>query len=126
MRSVIVYLKEASEDELIDYLQNNYPSESAPPWHLRTGDNVILTISAYGDFQPDSSVMSELGYAPSVAVLAEVSKRHPGDDEVYSFVVSLLEEFEGNAGDEYSDHAWTLAEVRSGLQFDGHRFFDYE
>ncbi len=126
MRSVIVYLKSASDDEVLDFLQSHFDSSEAPPWYLKSGDNIILTITAYSDFNAESSVQNELGYSPSIAVLAEVSKRHPGDAEIHFFVSSLLNRFEGHAGDEYSNHIWTIEEIESGTEFDGHKFFDYE
>lgn len=126
MRSVIVYLKSANEDDVLDFLQTHFDSAEAPPWYLKSEDNIILTITAYSDFATESSVQNELGYSPAIAVLAEVSKRHPGDAEIRFFVSSLLNRFEGHAGDEYSNHAWTIEEIESETEFEGHKFFDYE
>jgi hypothetical protein len=68
-----------------------------------------------------------------VSVSADVSGRHPGDEQVRDFVYRLLSEFEGLAQDEYTHGFWTLDDIRlerkrtsplSSKQ-DGYGFFDY-
>ncbi len=59
-----------------------------------------------------------------MTVMADVSGRVPGDDEVREFAAFLLSEFRGVAWDDYSCHCWTLVEIQSGTKADGHRFFD--
>ena len=65
------------------------------------------------------------GMLPAVTVMADVSGRVPGDDEVREFAAFLLSEFRGVDWDDYSCHCWTLVEIQSGTKADGHPFFDY-
>lgn len=68
------------------------------------------------------------GKTPTVSVVADVSGRVPGDDEVRLLARCLLERFHGFAFDDYLSysHAWTLAEIMDGARVDGLKFFDYE
>jgi hypothetical protein len=66
-----------------------------------------------------------LGGGPSTSVMANVSGRHYGDEQIRSFVTTLLGKYAGVAQDEYTKHCWTADEVQSGFQVQGHRFFDY-
>jgi hypothetical protein len=58
-------------------------------------------------------------------VTADVSGRHPGDEQAYGFVDDLLTHFSGSAQDEYKEHLWSLDELRAGHHVFGHRFIDY-
>lgn len=84
-----------------------------------------------------AALKKELGCEP-VSVSADVSGRHPGDQQVRDLVSKLLSEFGGVAEDEYTEGFWTLNEIQSeqrkpSLSGDGasegdprgHKFFDH-
>jgi hypothetical protein len=73
--------------------------------------------------------------SPRSGLSADVSGRHPSDEQVREFVSTLLSDFEGLAQDDFTEGFWTLDEIRSesrkpaasgilGRQ-EGHSFFDY-
>lgn len=131
VRSVLVLMHEATEPEVAAYLDRTYPSEPRPSWVLPVNDGPALYIDFYRDLRAESELddYADLTYRfsgePSVAVMADVSGRIPGDEEAFAFVVGLLHRFTGAAMDEYSSHLWTLAELQVGHLVSGHRFFDY-
>ena len=131
MRSVFVHLRDVTEDEVAEFLQRTYPFQQGPPWICHIAGDPCLYINFYRDhlieMDPEDLAVLEtvLGGRPAISVMADVSGRHYGDDQVRSFVSILLEEYAGVAQDEYSNHCWTAAEVLSGFQVRGHRFFDY-
>jgi hypothetical protein len=131
VRTVIVYLKNASKPEVSRFLSDRYVREEAPQWILEVDGDACLYISFYEhgpiEHLPEewTKLHGDLRYIPSVCVAADVSGRHPGDDQVHSFVVEILQKFEGHAKDDYSDHVWTLEEILSGQSAYGHPFFDY-
>ena len=71
-------------------------------------------------------LQTALGKMPDVTVIVQISGGVPADAEVRQFAECLLGTFRGIAHDEYSDHCWTLAEIRSCATIQGHPFFDYE
>jgi hypothetical protein len=131
MRAVIVHLKDASEAEVARLLSQNYVQQEGGPWLCKTAGNVCLYIQFYYDVRIEEGsegferLVRDLGFTPAVSVIANVSGRHPGDEEVRSLVSTILQRYEGRAVDEFSDHCWTLQEVISGQLVQGHSFFDY-
>jgi hypothetical protein len=79
------------------------------------------------EFEPEdlACLVKALGAEPSISVVADVSGRHPADDQVRSFITAVRGGFQGLAQDDYTDHDWTVQEVRSGCRVQGHPFFDY-
>jgi hypothetical protein len=67
-----------------------------------------------------------LGEQPTHVVQIDVSGRHEGDKEVQKCIHVLLSRFSGVVQDEFTDHFWTLQEIQSGTQIEGHLFFDYK
>lgn len=55
-------------------------------------------------------------------LIARITGRVPGDDEVRAFVAHFRSRFRGVAEDDHTDHHGSLAEVQAGV--DGRRFFD--
>jgi hypothetical protein len=94
-------------------------------------DEVYLYIDFYRDgnqeFAPAqwAGLASVLGCEPAVSIVADVTGRHPGDDQVRSFAALILGRFKGFAQDDFSDHFWTAQEVLSGHRECGLAFFDY-
>lgn len=95
------------------------------------GDDPCVYINffpdAASDFEPEAwqDLLQRFGGEPAVALMANVSGRQPGDEQALEFVTDLLTRFSGFAQDEYSEHLWSLEELRAGHQISGHRFFDY-
>ncbi|MGC4072344.1 MAG: hypothetical protein QM760_07485 [Nibricoccus sp.] len=126
MRSVFILFKEASRAEV---------ARSFDAKFARNGRSWISGESVYIGFYDDAEVEFEpelLGSVRSlserkaiVAVMADISGRIPGDEEVLSFCSQILGEFSGWAMDDYSDHLWSIDEIRSKSLHAGHPFFDY-
>jgi hypothetical protein len=130
MRSVLVFLRNTTESEVEAYLDAEYPSQR-DPWVVRVGGDPCLYIHFCRDgpreHEPDewADILQRFGGEPAVAVIAFVSGRHPGDEQVAAFVGGFLSRFSGAAMDEDTLHLWSLAEVQNGHLVEGHPFFDY-
>jgi hypothetical protein len=70
-------------------------------------------------------VEAAVGGEGATAVIVHVSGRHPGDAEVRTIVVGLLTAFPGFADDDYTDHLWTLDDLKNERHVQNHPFFDY-
>jgi hypothetical protein len=128
LRSVFVLLRGTNEAEVAAYLDGAYPTHPKPPWILCGGDGPRLYVRFYRDLcnECDADLIHRLGGEPTVAVMADVSGRDPGDEEVLIFATGLLDRFSGAAMDDYTEHLWSLAELRAGDRVLGHHFFDYK
>jgi hypothetical protein len=98
---------------------------------LRSAGDPVLYIDFYRDmdaeFEADDirGLVDCLQARPSISVVADVSGRHCGDEEVRQFTGALLGAFDGIAQDGYTNHCWTREQVMSGHKVQGHAFFDY-
>jgi len=136
MRSVIVYLKDASESEVADFLSAAYTFQDDPKWPqwvLEKQDKVFLYIYFYRDMESEFEVEDRLalvehfgGNEPTVCVIADVSGSRAGTDEVKEFACTLLQTFTGVATDDYTQHLWTYQEIEENARFAGHPFFDFQ
>jgi hypothetical protein len=101
------------------------------PWLATLADDPRLYINVYraapGELEPEdwADLVQRFGGEPAVVVIADVSGRHPGDEQTLDFVTDLLTHFSGSAQDEYTEHLWSLGELRAGHYVSGHPFFDY-
>jgi hypothetical protein len=131
VRSILVHLRSATENDVVAFLTQAYPSPQAPPWILRQAGDPVLYIDLYRDMDAEyeaddiCSLVDCLKRRPSISVIADVSGRHFGDEEVREFVSVLLQVFDGIAQDEYTNHCWTREQVMSGHKVQDHTFFDY-
>jgi hypothetical protein len=132
MRSVFVYLRDTTEAEVAAFLTATYPTQPPHTWvRLASEDDAFLYIDFYYDGQSEhepedwQALVAAFGGEPAVALMADVSGRHPGDAEVREFVRAVLGRFSGAAKDDYTDHLWSLEEVEGGRLVEGHPFFDY-
>src|SRR5262245_46952443 len=118
MRSVCVHIRDATADEVAAVLQHTYPFEGGPPWICEFAGDPCLYIDFYHDIQHEfpletrQKIIAAIGKEPQVSVAADVSGRHPGDEQVRTFVLTLLDRFQGIATDDYSDHCWSAEEIR--------------
>lgn len=131
MRSVFALLKSATNAEVTAFLQRTYSFQMGPPWiNAVQGDpclyiNFVQYKHVVSEPDEQTEIIRQLGHEPSVVIMADVSGRHPGDEQVSRFVTAILTQFPGVAQDEYTPHCWTLDEVLQGDLVDGHPFFDY-
>ncbi|MCE7005619.1 hypothetical protein LWC34_22725 [Kibdelosporangium philippinense] len=96
------------------------------PWLV--DGNLYVYITAPGDeyWELDEivTVIDAVGEWPDWAVGIDVSGRIDGTEEVRRLVLALLDR--GGVGfDDFSEHAWTAAEIESGARFEGLSFFDF-
>ena len=131
MRSVFVFLRETTESEVAAHLDRTYPSQREP-WVMLVDGDAYHYIDFYRagprEHEPEdwANIVQQFGGEPAVSVGADVSGRHPGDEQAAEFVADLLTWFSGAAMDDYTDHLWSLAELRAGHRVAGHPFFDYK
>jgi hypothetical protein len=131
MRSVLVHLPALTEAEIIPALDAAYPHQPGPHWICEIDGNACLYIGFYRDhaaeFEPEhlEALLRAFGGRVPVSLVADVSGRWPGDEQVRDFVRTFLTRFGGFAQDDYSEHLWSLEEVLNGTRVEGHPFFDY-
>ncbi len=133
MRSIVIHLagvtRQATGARLSEFAESVGGDEWGYPHH---SSEPVLYIRFYDDYEREfepgelQPLQSALGQMPDVTVIADISGRVRGDAEVRQFADCLLGAFRGVAHDEYSDHCWTLAEIRSCAVVHGHPFFDYD
>jgi hypothetical protein len=127
MRSVFVFFKEASRAEVSQFLNAHYANHGNEHWICSDG----LFIGFYDDVEREFDALeltmlrSQLGKNDVLAISADISGSIDGLIEAKSFCELLLSHFPGFAMDDYSDHPWTLDEIRSDYRHGGHTFFDY-
>lgn len=130
MRSVVVLLRDTIGSAVTAYLDAAYP-EQREPWVVFVEGDACLYINLYRDgpreHEPEdwAYIVQRFGGEPAACVIADVSGRHPGDEQVAGFVAGLLSRFSGAAMDDYTAHLWSLNELRGGHRVRGHPFFDY-
>src|SRR5262249_25621491 len=91
-----------------------------------TNDDACMYINCSDtDVDEGMAYTAAFDAVPSVTITADVSGRHPGDAEVRALLRTVLGVFDGVAQDDYTEHFWTLEEVLSGVNVEGHPFFDY-
>src|SRR4051812_22037225 len=80
----------------------------------------------YADWEPEAvdHLTAVIGHRPAWAVVINVSGRVDGTEQLRRLVLSLLD-VGGVAMDDYSDHAWTANDIRSGARYEGLSFFDF-
>jgi len=130
MRSAVIHLVNTTRQEvsarLSRFVGHSDPVEWRYPRH-----KPALYIEFYhtfdSEFEPAElqQLESALGKMPDVTVIAQVSGRVPGDVELRDLAECLLGTFRGVAKDEFSDHYWTIEEIRAKVSFGGLSFFDY-
>lgn len=136
MRTVLVHLRSGTEEQIAESLSRTYTKQKGPPWICDAGGDACLYINIHRvsiEFEPEklASLRKELGGDLRVSVSADVSGRHPGDEQVRDFVYRLLSEFGGLAEDDWTDGWWTLDDVMSErkrtstLSGECHTFFDH-
>ena len=133
MRSVVIHLVNTTRDEVRTRLTQFAQAEHGDRWlYPPEAPQPSLYIEFYEDYEREleadelARLKSALGQKPEVTVIADISGRVPGDNEVRAFIECLLSAFRGVAQDEYSHHWWSLAEICSGAKPEGNKFFDYE
>jgi hypothetical protein len=79
----------------------------------------------FADWNPDDLLILDaaVGLRPTWAVQIDVSGRIHGAAAVHRLVALLIEQG-GVAMEDYSNHPWTLPEIRSSATVDGLPFFD--
>jgi hypothetical protein len=129
MRSALVLLRDTTSKEVARYLDAVYPSQREP-WIALVSDDPCLYINLLqgSPFDEDEreEMIARFDGEPAVTVVADVSGRHPGDEQIFELTSDLLGRFSGAALDDYTSHLWTLEELKRRHLVDGHPFFDYQ
>jgi len=127
MRTVCVWLRDAAEMEVVEFLSLSYRRIGPEQWNYEREDGeTVLFIRPYIEKDPDEVrlLQEALGGAPTVGFAIDVSGRHDGRSEVTEVVVSLLDRWGGVANDDFSDHFWNRHEISSDQFVGGYKFFD--
>ena len=131
MRSVFLHLRDVNEQSLDSFLQQIYRCGPGPQWTVSVDGDPCLYINLYRVARQEceadewNALTEALGGEPAVSLMVDISGRHPADQEVKEFVAAVLSKFHGVAQDDYTEHCWTLHEIVSGHEAEGHPFFDY-
>lgn len=131
MRSILLHFRSVTKAYVNDLLQQICRPAKESGWVFEVEGEPYLYIDFYlegpREFQPEdwAALVESLGGEPAVSLIVDISGRHPGDKELREFVSAVLSKFDGFAQHEYTNHCWTLPEIVSGHQEEGHPFFDY-
>lgn len=131
MRSVLLHLRNVTRSEVNHLLGQICRLAKGPGWVVEVEGDPHLYIDFYTDgpreFEAEdwAALVRTIGCEPAVSLIVGASGRHPGDEALKEFLSMVLSKFDGFAQDEYTEHCWTLKEIVSGHQEDGHPFFDY-
>ena len=128
MRTVFAF-PAGGRAETIALLERHSP-DRRDPWLIY--DSLYIEIvearsgSLYLDWDAESlaALDAAIGERPDWALQIDVSGRIDGTDEVHR-ILTLVLEHGGVAFDDYTDHAWTLPEIQTGVTVDGLSFFDF-
>lgn len=128
MRSVFFHLLGTTRDEvagLISTLAGQNPPPSDDEWVAPPG----LYFRFYDDLVTDDDdgsllgiLEDALGAPPDLTVMVDISGRIPGHAEARKLAEAFLGNYHGVACDDYSDHCWTLEEIRSDAVLGGGNF----
>ncbi|MHB1083058.1 MAG: hypothetical protein ACYC67_26935 [Prosthecobacter sp.] len=132
MRSVSAHLTGVTK-EAAGSRWSEFAEAVGSEWFFPRGTGeATLYIRFYDDLELEAEPQDleelkvSLGRLPDVSVMADVSGRIPGDEEVRLFVELMLRHFQGVAWDDYTTHCWTLDEIKAGHLVSGHSFFGDE
>ena len=131
MRSIFIHFP-AADEELVRETLDTIATYFAPDkWTFPDADSTTIwcyLTDSFDDWEPeDIAALRRVLRPPSKFVQADVSGRIPGDDVVAELWQALLSAVpRAVVTDDYTNHPWTLAELRSGHRVQGHPFFDYE
>lgn len=125
MRSVFTFLPACTKAEVQRFFQRSLPcsgSELHPP------RAEIVTIDFHEDLRsedPETFEVIACALGPDfIGVSADITGRSDGVKAATLFCVELLEQFGGFANDDYSDHFWSLEELKQNSTYLNHTFFD--
>jgi hypothetical protein len=136
MRSIAIDLTEATRDVVEKFLDGLCGPRTGGTghwwsyrWYYPSQQQPVLCIAA-GDYSNyDADELRELeavvGAKPTFQVSIDVSGTADGTKELRELCETLLFRFDGRAFDDYSEHPWTLGEIKSGAKVDGLGFFDF-
>ena len=135
MRSIYIYIKENKSSEVASYLDSICTSRKAhnETWLYEYNNDQFLYIEFYEKKYWDEihkkdleKLISKLGTEPKLSLCIDVSGRHPGKEELFSFLKLFLKKYDGVVLDDYTNFAWKLNEILDGKLIEGHPFFDYK
>jgi len=131
MRSILLHFRGVTRADVNHLLQKICRPANGPEWVFEVEGEPYLYIDFYTDglreFEPQNwaALVETVGDEPAISLIVDVSGRHPGDRQLREFASAVLSEFDGFAQDDYTEHCWTLKEIVSGHEEEGHPFFDY-
>lgn len=129
MRSVLVHLQ-AEEAAVLAFLDERFPAQRDPWVDFVEGD-ACLYIRLYRDHEIEmppeevDELRAHFGGSQPLSLIADISGRHDGTEQVQRFARALLSRWSGVAEDGFTDHLWTLEDLTSGATVEGMRFFDF-
>src|SRR5271170_168150 len=122
MRSIILHFEEASRSEI---------DEQLALWKKSEHYSDLLSVDYYDDAARATDAESlnllyrELGWNPSISIVANVNERTSAKDEVLTFALFFLSRYRGVATEEITSHGWSLEEIRNGVKIQGNTFEAY-
>jgi len=122
MRSIVVFLRAADLKSVTGFLLRHF-KPSTNGWMI--DGNVYVYAGPFPEPAEQDILPPDCSPSDYIEIMADVSGRIPGDEEVREFLELVLTEFGGFVFDDYTGHPWTLEEIRHGHREQGHPFFDY-
>lgn len=129
MRSVYVFIP-TTVKELRSHLDSLTPRvRDVNQWLYPNATEKVLYIEiaddVHDELEPETAetLLRQFGGERVRCVSIDVSSRCPGEHEIREIVLGLLHRFGGVAMDDWSDHLWTLDEIKTGLRCEGRHFF---
>ena len=131
MRSVFIHYSDSEQLLVRAWLDERAtPGFQQYQWIWPDSERAILWCEDFpdrSDWEPDDVARLDIVVpAPSSSLFIRLSGTVPGRQELLRLAIGLLEAVPSSvAEDDYTDHLWTLDELRRGASVEGHPFFDY-
>ncbi|MEV0900394.1 hypothetical protein [Actinoplanes sp. NPDC049802] len=129
MRTVFAF-PASSREKAIELLTEHLPERSRP-WVMNGALYIDIEDEGNGtlyvDWEPEALAVLDAaaGRRPHWAVQIDISGRIDGTADVRQ-LLELLLSAGGVAFDDYTNHAWSLPEIKNGSTFSGLGFFDFK
>ena len=129
MRSVFVFMSDVDLGEVRAWLDRAATQIGIDSWRWpQEGDGVLFPglVKNLDDFDCEELESARIALEKEVEVIVQidVTGRRQGNVEVEEFLGEIMTTFSAVAQDDHTAHSWTLEELRSGAQVQGHGFFD--
>lgn len=131
MDTAVAVIPKSQEREVREYLTRQLPNQTEP-WIIEADGSPVafvnISLANDADLDPEDLIelQRRLHSDKLIAILVDVAVRTVGINELRSFIISILEHFEGLAADDIVDHWWTIEELKAPSLVSGRLFWPHE